>query len=998
MRFRRLVQAKLVFLLLLPATTWSQTVSFSRTDYASAPAPRGIAAADFNRDGAMDLALVNTGRDSLDVLINATGSGQGFVRTYEIPLGGGPFDIAAADLNGDAVVDIVVANADLNTIDVILGQAAGGFEPPVHIAATGNPRGVAIADVNGDLKLDLVYTQFERNVVQVLDGDGAGNFVARLPALATGPRPQGVVVGLFEGCCNPGIAVATTAANGLSYFRQATRGSFTRLDLYGESPANVLTTADFNHDGRPDIAAVSSATNVLSLYHDLGSGLTFRGAFHVGSSPRGIAAADLNKDGWSDLVTANRGGSNVSILLARNDFTGWFTGPFNVASGSGSRDVVLADFNTDGQMDIATANEFGNSATVLSNTMQPPGGLFWEARALTTSERWSTFLELGDFNGNGVVDILRSGSVLLDGTTDVPLTRGGTTPIGSWTGATGDFNGDGALDAVLLAIVNNTFPQRFGVDIYYGNGAGGFRYAGAFGAFGDIFALETADVNNDGRRDLVLSEEGASGPAGRIQVLFGTATGFVVHNTIDRSATPFSLALDDVNRDGKMDIVAAESFPGTSDGAGVQIFTGDGTGAFALGQFLSSPPVEIDVADLNRDGSPDIVGSGSDPLLAWLGVGDGTFPAPQRSGGSMFSVVVADLTGDGRPDVIGGGEGGAELMRGRGDGTFMPPEPVNIRYFDAEPVDYDRDGRLDLVLVNQWHTMVLYSRAQRGANFAPVAIAGPDRAWGYEAAFDDTECDDIGPSYDPNLDTLTYEWLDANGRIVRTQPTMCLPRLNPGTHTFTLVVRDPFGGESRDSMRITVRPFKESVLYAGWYGGPSGGWQQLHDATAAGESRMWHPNAGAPKLATALAAPTNYFEAQFLADPTQTYKIWIRLKADQNSWANDSVFVQFGEGAVLANGQTRYRAGTTDALDVNLEQCSGCGVSGWGWRDERWGSALTAAPVLLRFPSGGLQRIVVQTREDGVSVDQIVFSSEKYLNAPPGPAKNDATILPPRPW
>lgn len=93
------------------------------------------------------------------------------------------------------------------------------------------------------------------------------------------------------------------------------------------------------------------------------------------------------------------------------------------------------------------------------------------------------------------------------------------------------------------------------------------------------------------------------------------------------------------------------------------------------------------------------------------------------------------------------------------------------------------------------------------------------------------------------------------------------------------------------------------------------------------------------------------------------------------------------------DGRTRFATGTTDALDINLEQCSGCGISGWGWRDERWGNRLTAAPVLLRFATGGWHRVRIQTREDGVSVDQIALSSGRYLNQPPGPAKNDRTIL-----
>jgi hypothetical protein len=70
-----------------------------------------------------------------------------------------------------------------------------------------------------------------------------------------------------------------------------------------------------------------------------------------------------------------------------------------------------------------------------------------------------------------------------------------------------------------------------------------------------------------------------------------------------------------------------------------------------------------------------------------------------------------------------------------------------------------------------------------------------------------------------------------------------------------------------------------------------------------------------------------------------------------------------------------------------------CGVSGWGWRDERWGATLASEPLLLRFPQGGWQAIVIQTREDGVSVDQIVLSAERYRTSAPGPAKNDNTIV-----
>jgi hypothetical protein len=137
--------------------------------------------------------------------------------------------------------------------------------------------------------------------------------------------------------------------------------------------------------------------------------------------------------------------------------------------------------------------------------------------------------------------------------------------------------------------------------------------------------------------------------------------------------------------------------------------------------------------------------------------------------------------------------------------------------------------------------------------------------------------------------------------------------------------------------------------------------------------------------------PANRVDLGFVADPTQTYKLWVRLKADANHWSNDSVWVQFTNSTDV-DGRAAYRIGTTSGLAINLEECLQCGVSGWGWGDDGWG-APNVNGVMLRF-SAGFQSMTIQTREDGVSIDQVVLSSNKYATTSPGPAKNDATILP----
>ena len=172
--------------------------------------------------------------------------------------------------------------------------------------------------------------------------------------------------------------------------------------------------------------------------------------------------------------------------------------------------------------------------------------------------------------------------------------------------------------------------------------------------------------------------------------------------------------------------------------------------------------------------------------------------------------------------------------------------------------------------------------------------------------------------------------------------------------------------------------------------GPGSGWRIEADATAADGSKVRHPNAGAPKLAAPLAAPMNYFELSFNALAGRPYRLWMRGKADSNNWANDSVFVQF-DGSVDSNGAPIWRIHSTTAADFNLEDCSGCGLAGWGWQDNGWGIG-TLGPVVY-FAADGPQTIRVQTREDGLAIDQIVLSSVTYLNSSPGPLKNDTTIL-----
>ncbi len=160
----------------------------------------------------------------------------------------------------------------------------------------------------------------------------------------------------------------------------------------------------------------------------------------------------------------------------------------------------------------------------------------------------------------------------------------------------------------------------------------------------------------------------------------------------------------------------------------------------------------------------------------------------------------------------------------------------------------------------------------------------------------------------------------------------------------------------------------------------AGRWAVVSDSGAAGGAKIRHADGGAAKKDTASASPADYFELTFSATRGVPYRLWVHGRADDDDPYNDSVFVQFA-GSVNSSGGAVYRIGTTAATEVNLEPCKGCGLSGWRWQDNGWGYGVLG-PVIY-FATTGTQRMRIQTREDGMSIDRIILSPSQYLNSKP---------------
>ena len=984
--------------LLLTRAAAAQPPAFSRDDVASFPGGRASVSADFNRDGWPDIAHANTGRDSVTILVNR--AGDGFVRSADIAVGAGPFDLTTGDFNRDGIPDLAVANADGHSISVLLGNGSSGFSRSDIAVPSQDPRGIATADVNGDGKPDLIYSSYATGRVQVLNGNGAGGFTFGPASTSASSRAQGIATADFDRDGHVDVAVVYASGAGLRILYGNGGTAFTARAVPGAVNLNVLAVGDFNRDGWPDIAAASSSGATAAIYRGGPGGLVHTDTCLVGSSPRGIAVGDLNGDGTLDIVTANRSSNTVSVLPGDVLHPGTFLDDLSFGTGDGSRDVVLADFDGDGRLDLATANEFAASATVLSNTtpLRPAGYAFRHVALSNAGFNPATpAVAVADFDGDGRLD--RAAQAVDTSLIAVLLAAGGsvTLPAAGYLQAlrAADVNGNGNQDLLFDTLSPNV------VGIYLGDGHGGFE-RGPDTPWLYATRFEAGDMNRDGHIDLVSLAHDGTGWV--LLVAVGTGDGRFATRTAQVRLPEHAsdVALADVNRDGGLDVVAMVS--GQARGglpSEARVWLGNGAGGLIettwIARFSQGYGVSFALADVNRDGLLDIVASVHDQMAVAPGTGTG-FMAPVYSSvnnGDQFlflgPVATGDLNADGRIDAA---FASGDIVFGNGDGTFV--DGGRFDYGEAAFVwlaELTGDGLLDILASND-SGIVVIGNTRDTINRAPTVDAGPDRTFTYaETQGEDCDIRFTADAVDPDAHALTYEWR-TNGAVVSTAPTLypCGPA--PGTYVYTLTVRDGRGGEASDTVTITIQSIEEIVLWA-VDANAQGRWQFIEDPTAAGGVRVYDPNLGAPKVTTPARDLTNSVWFYFYADPNLTYKLWMRLKGDGNSWANDSVWVQFS-GATDPAGVPKYQIETDSGLAVSLEECSGCGISGWGWEDDGWG-APNRNGVLLRFPQNSdrdRQIMVIQTREDGVSIDQVVLSAVRYKTQRPGTAKNDRTILP----
>lgn len=328
-------------------------------------------------------------------------SSVGFSRS-DVAVGTTPIGVVAADFNGDGIEDLALANSASNTISILLGQGNGTFMPATSPTTGNQPVSLAAGDFNNDGKVDLAVGDLADNTVTVLLGNGDGTFGAAASICST-VSPVSIAAGDFNGDGYLDVAVANYVEPEVSILLGDGTGALTPASTpsgEGKNPA-ALVLGGFNASGYLSLAEVNSSD--LTLVSLLGNG---NGTFQVstgkppstGRGPVAMAAGDFNEDGVLDLAVANQTDNTVSIYFGIGN--GAFQSGVTYGVGAGPNSVAVADLNRDGVLDLVISNQEANTVSVL---LGRPGGTF-AAHADYPVGAVPAGVVIADWNGDGRLD------------------------------------------------------------------------------------------------------------------------------------------------------------------------------------------------------------------------------------------------------------------------------------------------------------------------------------------------------------------------------------------------------------------------------------------------------------------------------------------------------------------------------------------------------------------------------------------------------------------
>jgi titin len=356
---------------------------------------------DINNDGRNDVISVGSSSNSVAIFTGSSYGNGFFDEGVTIPdVGVQPSSVAAADFDKDGNVDLAVTNSGDNTITIIKNLGNGVFDVGVTYSVLGeSPNFVKAGDFNGDENIDLIVTNATSNTITFLGNPGNGTFGTGSTYPSLGIFPNSIAVAEFSGDSNLDFAVSNYESNSVTVYKSLGNGTFevgsTNPDLCGHP--STIAAADFDGNQGADIAIGCSNSNNLTVINNYGDA-TFGLANTYTATQMGIlslAPADMNEDGTNDLIWIGNNTVTVFNNIGNQSFGEEST--FSILGYDG-RYLIADDFNQDGHTDVAVVNPNSNETDLLTNIAYMPRNLTGTAGSKQVSLSW-TAPELGTVTG-----------------------------------------------------------------------------------------------------------------------------------------------------------------------------------------------------------------------------------------------------------------------------------------------------------------------------------------------------------------------------------------------------------------------------------------------------------------------------------------------------------------------------------------------------------------------------------------------------------------------